>query len=293
MALPSKFRPPEGNNAPPREARTSIRGSAPQSAKRDPRVTALIKEFEKIAVLKDGWSGENSWSASPEVYRNAKKITGIGISKGHYPSVKLNPSGTITLTWKPEAYKEAVLEIGDQEWALTGFVNSDHVLSAYEQMENIEELEKLWQFLRPQNTKPAQPVSHKRSPVRAPSTSANREDKYSVDPKTGEKFKTLPGVKDASFIKGGMKKVSERAKGLSVSDMRNLIGEDEDFAKTDTFSGGGLDDLAKTFLPHLRIPPSQEEIERLREEKIKLSQQQEKEFEAELAQWAEENENET
>ena len=51
--------------------------------------------------------------------------------------------------------------------------------------------------------------------------------------------------------------------GVSDAD---ILPREEEFESIDAFSGSGMDKAAKTLLAHLQVPPSQEEIERMRKE---------------------------
>lgn len=108
---------------------------------------------------------------------------------------------------------------------------------------------------------------------------------YVIDPKTGKKHKTLgiqvPGRE--------IKKINTQTDGgnnLGLAEARAIWGENEDFAQSDTLYGG-LNSLSKMYLEHLRVPPNEKEIKALREEKKRLVEQQNKDFEDSLKEYIE------
>lgn len=89
---------------------------------------------------------------------------------------------------------------------------------------------------------------------------------YAVDPVTGIRYKKLPAATREIL------RADKKSGGLSIEQMRTMIGEAEDF---------NLDDLngaADMFLGHLRIAPDKEEIQRLRDEKIAQAKKQNSEY---------------
>lgn len=118
---------------------------------------------------------------------------------------------------------------------------------------------------------------------------SEQDGNYEVDPRTGKRYKKLPGIKDSSLVRGDARAISKRAGAMGISAMRDAIGEDEDFAKADTFSGG-LNALADTFLSHLRVAPDEEEIERLREEKRILAEKSLAQYIETQREWEEKDE---
>lgn len=101
---------------------------------------------------------------------------------------------------------------------------------------------------------------------RTPPRSAERtEEGFSIDPKTGKKYKELPGFKPGVLENKAAVKIAKTV-GMTLTQLRATTEMDPDF---------NLDDLngsANLFLPHLRVPPNKEEQMRLREEKAKRQQ---------------------
>lgn len=110
----------------------------------------------------------------------------------------------------------------------------------------------------------------------APEQEPEIEDEWLVDKKTGKKYKRL-----ASSPKEAVKmNRSNKGTGLTLQQMQSLIEVDEDFENINSFSGHGLDDVAETFLSHLRVPPDRKEIARLREERLRQEKEREKKYKA-------------
>ena len=69
--------------------------------------------------------------------------------------------------------------------------------------------------------------------------------------------------------------------GVSDAD---ILPREEEFEGIDAFSGSGMDKAAKTLLAHLQVPPSQEEIERMRKEYAARQKKAAEEYRAEQEQ---------
>lgn len=93
------------------------------------------------------------------------------------------------------------------------------------------------------------------------------EDGYAIDPKTGVKYRVLPGIKEEA-AQAFNKLSEEELKNFTFSSLRNMVEEVEDFDIDD------LNSTANDFLGHLRIPPNKEEQARLREERIRRKKEQ-------------------
>ena len=82
------------------------------------------------------------------------------------------------------------------------------------------------------------------------------DDSWRVDPKTGKKYKLMPGFKNIDkMTKSSIKNIA--ANGASMETLRTLVDEDPDFSLDD------LNGSADTFLSHLRVPPDKEEQAKL------------------------------
>lgn len=101
------------------------------------------------------------------------------------------------------------------------------------------------------------------------------EGDYAVDPKTGLRYKKIKGAKSGNF--------KDMQNAEYISDLRALVEQDESFNSIDAFSGEGMDEMAKLFIPHLRVPPNKEEIEKLRKQKIAQQLKQEAEYNSKQA----------
>lgn len=128
---------------------------------------------------------------------------------------------------------------------------------------------------QPQQTPQKQESSQRQEPVRPrnsqktvnpePSVAKNQDDKYSVDPKTGLRYKSLPMTPKEVIS------AERRTKGgLTFNQMLKILPLDEDFEKINPFDGGDLDDAAGIFLPHLRLAPTKRELEELNRERAKM-----------------------
>lgn len=127
-------------------------------------------------------------------------------------------------------------------------------------------------------SKPVQePLQQQSPPVQEPLQQPPEEDpdkeKYVTDPKTGKTYKKMPGIASNAKDLNAIKRMGDN---FGLSEMRAMVEQDEDFSNADTIYGGDLNDLADTFLSHLRVPPDEREIERLRELKAKQKIEQDK-----------------
>jgi len=98
-----------------------------------------------------------------------------------------------------------------------------------------------------------------RKPVREDTNASSRgsNNEYAVDPKTGKRYKKLPGAPSEAIKAHEANKKS----GLTLDQARKMIPVDEDF---------DIDDLTSTaelFMSHLRVPPNKEEIAELKKER--------------------------
>lgn len=114
------------------------------------------------------------------------------------------------------------------------------------------------------------PVSRKpTTPKTSPKPSVPEEDDgWRVDPKTGKRYKQLKMSSKEAIAASRKNKNS----GLTLEQARQLIAEEEDFDVDD------LNGAANTFLAHLRVPPNKEELEKLKQERIKKMRQQASEY---------------
>jgi hypothetical protein len=90
-----------------------------------------------------------------------------------------------------------------------------------------------------------------------------------VDAATGKRYKKVPGVTREAIVAH-----RKSPNGLSVEELLKYSQFDEDF---------NLDDLtgtAEVFLAHLRVPPSKEEQERLRQERAERIRKQNTQYRA-------------
>lgn len=103
---------------------------------------------------------------------------------------------------------------------------------------------------------------------RAPEPPVTPEDDgWAVDPKTGKRYKKL-AISPPEAVKASIK---NKNAGLTLEQARKMIEVDKDFDIDD------WDKTADMFLAHLRVAPDKDEIERLRQERIKKMRQQEAE----------------
>lgn len=90
------------------------------------------------------------------------------------------------------------------------------------------------------------------------------DDRWVVDKKTGVKYKAMHQT-TAAELKDMKRALRNGIHGVSDAD---ILPREEEFEGIDAFSGSGMDKAAKTLLAHLQVPPSQEEIERMRKEYV-------------------------
>lgn len=88
------------------------------------------------------------------------------------------------------------------------------------------------------------------------------DDRWVVDKKTGVKYKAMHQT-TAAELKDMKRALRNGIHGVSDAD---ILPREEEFEGIDAFSGSDMDKAAKTLLAHLQVPPSQEEIERMRKE---------------------------
>ena len=87
---------------------------------------------------------------------------------------------------------------------------------------------------------------------------------WSVDPKTGKRYKSLPSTPKEAIA--AYKKT--KGAGLSKSEMMAFVQTQEDFDIDD------LNGTAETFMAHLRVPPSLEEREEILRKRAELARRQ-------------------
>lgn len=87
------------------------------------------------------------------------------------------------------------------------------------------------------------------------------DDKYAIDKETGIKYEKLPGSSPEAI-----KEFQHRGKSLGIEQLRQYTEVVNDFDDLD------LNSVAERFLAHLRVAPSKEEIEQMRQERIRRAQ---------------------
>ena len=106
--------------------------------------------------------------------------------------------------------------------------------------------------------------------------SSNDQSRWVTDPKTGVRYKAMtPTPPD---VLQSMKRAVKGA-GFSISDM-SMIPKEEEFEHIDAFNGNDLNKVAKVFLGHLKVPPNEEELKRLRQEYAERQRKSEQEYES-------------
>lgn len=95
------------------------------------------------------------------------------------------------------------------------------------------------------------------------------ENRWVVDAKTGVRHKELSRI--PKNVLSAMHKVAKSGGTPSSSELK-FIPREKDFEEIDAFTGAGMDAMAETFLGHLRVPPNEEELKRLREEYARRQQ---------------------
>ena len=99
--------------------------------------------------------------------------------------------------------------------------------------------------------------------------SVESNDRWVTDSKTGVKHKELSRI--PKNVLSAMHKVAKSGGTPSSSELK-FIPHEKDFDSIDAFTGAGMDAMAETFLGHLRVPPNEEELKRLREEYARRQQ---------------------
>lgn len=99
--------------------------------------------------------------------------------------------------------------------------------------------------------------------------SVESNDRWVTDAKTGVKHKELSRI--PKNVLSAMHKVAKSGGTPSSSELK-FIPREKDFDSIDAFTGAGMDAMAETFLGHLRVPPNEEELKRLREEYARRQQ---------------------
>lgn len=99
--------------------------------------------------------------------------------------------------------------------------------------------------------------------------SVESDDGWVIDAKTGVKHKELSRI--PKNVLSAMHKVAKSGGTPSSSELK-FIPREKDFDSIDAFTGAGMDAMAETFLGHLRVPPNEEELKRLREEYARRQQ---------------------
>lgn len=113
----------------------------------------------------------------------------------------------------------------------------------------------------PQRPRPRRSVSTPPRKTQDPHQQAE-DDRWVVDKKTGVRYKAMHQTTVAE-LKDMKRALRNGIHGVSDAD---ILPREEEFESIDAFSGSGMDKAAKTLLAHLQVPPSQEEIERMRKE---------------------------
>jgi len=99
--------------------------------------------------------------------------------------------------------------------------------------------------------------------------SVESDDRWVTDAKTGVRHKELSRI--PKNVLSAMHKVAKSGGTPSSSELK-FIPREKDFDSIDAFTGAGMDAMAETFLGHLRVPPNEEELKRLREEYARRQQ---------------------
>ena len=105
--------------------------------------------------------------------------------------------------------------------------------------------------------------------------SVESDDRWVIDAKTGVRHKELSRI--PKNVLSAMHKVAKSGGTPSASELR-FIPREKDFDSIDAFTGAGMDVMAKTFLGHLRVPPNEDELKRLREEYARRQKKAEEDY---------------
>lgn len=99
--------------------------------------------------------------------------------------------------------------------------------------------------------------------------SIESDDRWVIDAKTGVRHKELNRI--PKNVLSAMHRNAKSGGTPSPSELR-FIPREKDFDSIDAFTGAGMDAMAETFLGHLRVPPNENELKRLREEYARRQQ---------------------
>lgn len=99
--------------------------------------------------------------------------------------------------------------------------------------------------------------------------SVESDDGWVIDAKTGVRHKELSRI--PKNVLSAMHKIAKSGGTPSSSELK-FIPREKDFDSIDAFTGAGMDAMAETFLGHLRVPPNEDELKRLREEYARRQQ---------------------
>ena len=99
--------------------------------------------------------------------------------------------------------------------------------------------------------------------------SVESDDRWVIDAKTGVRHKELNRI--PKNVLSAMHRNAKSGGTPSPSELR-FIPREKDFDSIDAFTGAGMDAMAETFLGHLRVPPNENELKRLREEYARKQQ---------------------
>lgn len=121
-------------------------------------------------------------------------------------------------------------------------------------------------------TRTRQPTRSRKQPVESPqvledSEAQNAEDNWSVDPKTGKRYKQIKATPKEAIKAYG----KTNGRGLSKEEMLRYIEVEGDFDIDD------LNNTAETFMAHLRVPPSKEEQQEILRKKSELAEKRRRE----------------
>lgn len=101
------------------------------------------------------------------------------------------------------------------------------------------------------------------------------DDRWVIDAKTGVRHKELNRI--PKNVLSAMHRNAKSGGTPSPSELR-FIPREKDFDSIDAFTGAGMDAMAETFLGHLRVPPNENELKRLREEYARRQKKAEEDY---------------